>query len=34
VQALENTPLGRHHHRDADGFIQHQELQDLTGTLT
>jgi|SRR5215471_8241937 len=29
-----NIPQGRHHHGDADGFIQHHELQDLTGTLT
>jgi hypothetical protein len=29
-----NVPRGRHHHGDADGFIQHHELQDLTGTLT
>jgi len=29
-----NIPQGRHHHDDADGFIQHHELQDLTGTLT
>jgi len=26
-------PEGRHHRGDADGFIQHHELQDLTGTL-
>ena len=26
-------PQGRHHHGDADGFIQHHELQDLNGTL-
>jgi hypothetical protein len=29
-----NIPQGRHHHGDADGFIQHHELQDLNGTLT
>jgi hypothetical protein len=29
-----NIPQGRHHHGDADGFVQHHELQDLTGTLT
>ena len=29
-----NIPQGRHYHGDSDGFIQHHELQDLTGTLT
>jgi hypothetical protein len=29
-----NIPQGRHHRGDADGFIQHHELQDLNGTLT
>jgi hypothetical protein len=29
-----NITRGRHHHGDADGFIQHHELQDLIGTLT
>jgi len=29
-----NIPENRHHRGDADGFIQHHELQDLTGTLT
>ena len=29
-----NIPQGRHYRGDADGFIQHHELQDLTGTLT
>jgi hypothetical protein len=29
-----NIPESRHHRGDADGFIQHHELQDLTGTLT
>ena len=28
------VPEGRHHRGDADGFIQHHELQDLIGTLT
>lgn len=29
-----NIPQGVHYHGDADGFIQHHELQDLIGTLT
>lgn len=29
-----NIPQGRHYRGDADGFIQHHELQDLSGTLT
>ena len=29
-----NIPQGSHYRGDADGFIQHHELQDLTGTLT
>ena len=29
-----NIAQGRHYHGDSDGFIQHHELQDLTGTLT
>jgi len=29
-----NIPQGRHYNGDSDGFIQHHELQDLTGTLT
>jgi hypothetical protein len=29
-----NIPQGRHHHGDADGFIQHHELEDLNGVLT
>jgi hypothetical protein len=29
-----NIPQGRHYRGDADGFIQHHELQDLNGTLT
>jgi hypothetical protein len=28
-----HIPQG-HHHGDADGFIQHHELQDLSGALT
>jgi len=29
-----NIPQARHYRGDSDGFIQHHELQDLTGTLT
>jgi len=29
-----NIPQERHYNGDSDGFIQHHELQDLTGTLT
>jgi hypothetical protein len=29
-----SVPQGHHHHGDADGFIQHHELQDLNGSLT
>jgi len=29
-----SIPQGHHHHGDADGFIQHHELQDLNGALT
>ena len=29
-----NVPQRHHHHGDADGFIQHHELQDLNGTIT
>jgi hypothetical protein len=29
-----SIPQGHHHHGDADGFIQHHELQDLTGAIT
>jgi hypothetical protein len=29
-----NIPQGHHHRGDADGFIQHHELQDLNGALT
>jgi hypothetical protein len=28
-----NTPHG-HYHGDVDGFVQHHELQDLSGVLT
>jgi hypothetical protein len=32
--AIETIPQNRHHHRgDADGFILHHELQDLTGAF-
>jgi hypothetical protein len=30
----ESIPQGHHHHGDADGSIQHHELQDLNGSLT
>ena len=29
-----SIPQGHHHHGDADGFIQHHELQDLNGAFT
>lgn len=29
-----SIPQRHHHHGDADGFIQHHELQDLNGALT
>ena len=29
-----SVPQGHHHHGDADGFIQHHELQDLNGAFT
>ena len=32
---IEKAPQGHcHYHGDADGFIQHHELQDLCGTFT
>jgi len=30
----ESIPEGHHHHGDADGSIQHHELQDLNGSPT
>jgi hypothetical protein len=32
--SIGNFPDSHHHRGDADGFIQHHELQDLSGTLT
>jgi hypothetical protein len=29
-----SIPQGHHHHGDADGLIQHHELQDLNGAFT
>src|SRR5947209_6852404 len=32
--AAANVPQGTHHRGDADGAVQHHEVQDLSGALT